>query len=237
MSTIGRIPLRGTVALTRRGEHRLAHDLAQLEERTAASNRVTVQCQGFRAGDVNSLALVFHGVRTLYRDRSDNEVRVLARDVLALVNPRAADVPYPFARPEVRLFFPALPRQLRPWIGNVLIIDDAPRAPAEIPALAHAGLGLGAFGVPCLMRGWSHDNDLLFLAAQLHQVLTDPRDTSPRDALNPEAARWLLDEIERRARAGEPPLLPTEPPIGELHPVAPRVTKPTGFTLTEVVAL
>jgi hypothetical protein len=65
-------------------------------------------------------------------------------------------------------------------------------------------------GLPCLWREgeWNRNCDLIFVARQIHRLLTDPRDYSPNDSMNPEAAIYWAAHKDQ---------LPLEPAIAEIY--------------------
>jgi hypothetical protein len=116
----------------------------------------------------------------------------------------------------IQVFFPLLVDDHVPWLSGLLWIGpagDTGNDPARIPSgfrelVAAAAMQIGGrgIGIPCLWRQgeWHWGRDLLFIAVQLHRLLTDPGVYSPRDAMNPAAALyWAANKAQ----------LPLEPPL------------------------
>jgi hypothetical protein len=164
---------------------------------------------------VIEVMLVFPKVRTALMDRSSVNVAVREARVKALIQPNSGSgFPYPLGSPAVRIEFPGLePGGDVPWLGGLAWIDGSGGNGAggamswPLPPLPG---GQGPFGIPCLWRqgGWSPGCDLIFVARQVHRLLTDPGDYSPKDAMNPEAALYW---------AAHRDALPFEPSIPELY--------------------
>jgi hypothetical protein len=193
-----------------------------------------MQVETSRFGNrVIEVALHFARVRTALKERGTGTVAVRETRVKAVIRPNAGNsFPYPLGSPEVRIEFPGLdPALFVPWLGGLAWIDGA-AAGGLLTALGlhlpSVPAGMGAFGIPCLWRagGWNPACDLVFVACQIHRLLTDPGDYAPNDAMNPEAALYWATH-----RDG----LPFEPPISELYglgaPVDRRRAKAGRFSL------
>jgi hypothetical protein len=156
--------------------------------------------------------------------------------VRAFVRPNSSNLfPYPLGNPEVRIEFPSLsPGAGVPWLGGLAWIDSA-EADGPLEALVWSlpppAAGKEPFGIPCLWRqgGWTPECDLVFVAGQIHRMLTDPGDYSPSDAMNPEAALYWATHRDE---------LPFEPPMREFcEPGAGSGRRPAtsrGFALVAV---
>jgi len=199
-------------ALRQRCEVRIASDTAALE---ALSSKL-MQVASRRFGNsVVEVMLFFPSVRTALKECSSGRVVVRETPVKCVIRPNAGNsFPYPLGSPEVRIEFPGLdPEVFVPWLGGLAWIDGTLAGGflgalgLSLPALP---AGKGAFGIPCLWRegGWTPACDLVFVARQVHRLLTDPGDYSPKDAMNPEAALYWATHRDR---------LPFEPPISELY--------------------
>ena len=198
--------------LRQRCEVRTVNDTAALE--ALSGERLQVETRRF-GNRVIEVALLFPKVKTALLERSSGTVAVRETRVRAVIRPNAGNAfPYPLGSPEVRIEFPGLdPAVFVPWLGGLAWIDGA----AAGGLLGALGLHLPsvpagniAFGIPCLWRegGWSPACDLIFVARQIHRLLTDPGDYAPNDAMNPGAALYWATHRDR---------LPFEPPISELY--------------------
>ena len=197
---------------------RLENDVKDLE--AAASNRFKVHVKRFGTRPQH-IQLSFPEVRTAFLNRpAGGEVEVLPCLVTAEIYPNAGNqFPYPLGSPVVKIFYPGLKWDLVPWLGGLLWLKDKPpekEPPSSLPAglqeLVDSALSRSypeGIGLPCLWREgeWNRNCDLLFTARQIHRLLTDPRDYSPEDSLNPEAALYWASHRDQ---------LPLEPPIPEL---------------------
>lgn len=196
---------------------RLENDTSALE--AAASERMQVRVARF-GGRPLDIRLRFPLVRTAFFDRPSGEVKIARCGVEAEISPNAAgSFPYPLGSPTVRIFYPDLRQGRVPWLGGLLwfqgdcLHGSRPhRLPDGMRRLAERAFGFSGhdgMGMPCLWRegGWSRRCDLIFCARQIHRLLTDPRDYSPGDSLNPEAAVYWATRRD---------LLPLEPPLPQL---------------------
>lgn len=198
----------------RRCAIRLQNDAAALE--AASSDRMQVAVNRFGAR-VKDIVIAFPQVTTALYQTDSKAVSVCQTRVRAKISPNAGNTfPYPLGPPMVQVFFPSLPDDRVPWLSGLLWIgpsghsenapDTIPSGFNELVAAAALRIGGGGLGIPCLWRQgeWHWDRDLLFIAGQLHSLLTDPGVYSPQDAMNPAAAFYWA------ANKGQ---LPFEQPI------------------------
>jgi hypothetical protein len=188
---------------------------------------------------VVEIELVFPEVRTAFLHKTTREVELHQLRVLTRIRPNAGNsFPYPLGAPEVRVYFPGLRHDLYlPWLSGLLWLEDLQQE--AIPDAVRAMLAALApeadlrLGLPCLWREgeWNPACDLIFVARQLHRLLTDPGDYAPSDSMNPDAAIYWAGHKDR---------LPLEYPIpeiyGEIRKGAGGLQSRTGnrFTLMEV---
>jgi len=161
----------------------------------------------------------FPQVRTAFLDPRKGEVEIHRADFAAEIRPNAGNLPaYPKGPPEVNIFLPGegFPRLVPHlpglyWFDQRLIAQKIQRAPSPMqPVINMQEVGLN-FGRPCLWRNWNMDCDFIFIARQVHRMLTDPGAYSPGDCMNPEAALYWA------AHKNELPLEPPIPEIGGYH--------------------
>ncbi|RJR29415.1 MAG: hypothetical protein C4576_35420 [Desulfobacteraceae bacterium] len=187
-------------ALLKRCEVRLENDARALEQ--ASSERMKVAVGRF-GGRVIGLELLFPALRTAFMNHATRTVETRQAEVVARIRPNAGNgFPYPLGSPEVRVEFPKRSdRQLVPWLSGLAWLD--------VFGGNEVFFGDSPFGIPCLWRNgeWSPERDLLFVAGQVHRLLTDPGNYSPADSMNPEAALYWVSHKDE---------LPLEQPIPEL---------------------
>jgi hypothetical protein len=196
---------------------RLQNDAEALA--AAASERMEVLVNRF-GERVRDLAITMPHVTTVFFHLRRKEVVVRQARMQARIFPNAGNTfPYPLGPPMVQVFFPALPADEEPWLSGLWWIGKSGRTeppPGQMPdslnemmAAAILKAGQNGVGIPCLWRQgeWNWGRDLIFVAEQLHLLLTDPGAYSPRDAMNRQAADyWTGHKAE----------LPLEPPIPEI---------------------
>jgi hypothetical protein len=229
-----------TFGFMERCKVRLQNDAAALEKVGLVSDRLQITVHRF-GNRVLEIELCFPQIRTAFLHTATDEVVVREARVLAGILPNAGNTfPYPLGAPEVGIRFLGLDDSAYvPWLGGLLWLSEhtvsnrihqalQPRIAEMIRSmLVSRKLRVG---IPCLWRDgeWDMDCDLIFVAGQIHQLLTDPRDYSPTDAMNEQAALYWARHRER---------LPLEPPIRELRRrvgVASENHPKTRFTLKEV---
>ena len=199
---------------------RLQNDARALE--AAVSDRLQVVVRKF-GNLVRRIDVTLPGVRTGFFHLARKQVTVHPSRVEAQICPNAGNAfAYPLGAPMVMVFFPELADDEQPWLSGLWWIAGKRSAQqpdgqiqemlADMADMMDAALqrfdGKGV-GIPCLWRQgeWNWERDLLFVVDQLHRLLTDPGQYSPRDALNPKAAyHWAAHKDE----------LPLEPPLAEI---------------------
>ena len=240
MSSSERKPL--TYGQMDRCDVRLENDSAALEAVARKSDRLQVTVNRF-GKRVFEIELCFPQVRTAFLDTRTQEVVVKESKVLAKIRPNAGNAfPYPMGAPnEVRIQFPGLTDSCHiPWLGGLAWLSEHmlpdsihQSAPPMFREMLQMMLASGdlPIGIPCLWRSgeWDLLNcDLIFVAQQIHRMLSDPRDYSPNDAMNREAALYWATHRDQ---------LPLEPPIPELqrsHPDEQKTRSKVGFALKEI---
>jgi hypothetical protein len=197
---------------------RLQNDTADLE--AAASERMAVDTKRF--GDrITEIRVTFPQVHTAFYHRTKQVVKIRKASAIAFIYPNSGNsFPYPLGAPVVQILFPQLERGLIPWLsglwwpGSRKIFDpntdNLSDGFREIMEATINRFRKDGVGFPCLWREgeWNRECDLIFVVRQVHRLLTDPRDYSPSDSMNAEAALyWALHKDQ----------LPLEPPIPEIY--------------------
>ena len=182
---------------------RLQYDATAIEAAARKSDRLQVAVNRF-GNRVFQVDLCFPKVNTAFLDTTTGKVLIHEAVVLANIRNAGNAFAYPLGAPEVRIRFPGLTdsRQV-PWSGGLLWVGEltlpdpvqcaSPMRDMIRMMLADEDLPLG---IPCLWRtgDWNPDCDLIFVAEQVHRMLTDPGDYSPMDAMNVEAALyWAMN--------------------------------------------
>jgi hypothetical protein len=203
-------------AQERQCERRLENDAGKLEALSSGRMRVHVKRFGKR---VSEIQVLFPRVRTAFFRLATEEVEVREAEVLTRIRPNAGSAfPYPLGPPEVRMYYPNLAEGEVPWLGGLVWLDGRTGLKELEDLLTGSIRDLvaclwasadGPVGIPCLWRDgeWNPDLDLVFVAGQIHRLLTDPRDYSRTDSMNPEAAEYWAGHKDR---------LPLEPPLAEM---------------------
>jgi hypothetical protein len=202
----------------RQCDQRLENDTAALE--AAASDRMQVRVQRF-GRRVREICLLFPDIRTAFFHRLSGSVEIHTSLAEARIHPNSGNFfPYPLGAPAVLIYFPNLNPKLVPWSGGLCWLDQQkatetdrtgnPDLVQTLFAVARARSGRQSVGLPCLWREgeWTLNCDLRFVARQVHRLLTDPRDYSPVDSMNSEAALYWAAHKDQ---------LPLEPPITEIY--------------------
>ena len=205
-------------AQQRQCDIRLQNDTDALEATSSERMQVTVGRFGNR---IRQIHLLFPGVQTAFFHCDNKEVTICSALVEAKIDPNSGNTfPYPLGAPMVRILYPNLKPDLIPWLSGLYWIDRNHPPPADyesnlpsirtLVASALERFGERRVGLPCLWREgeWNRNCDLIFVARQIHRLLTDPRDYSPNDSMNPEAAVYWATHRDQ---------LPLEPPIIEIY--------------------
>jgi len=204
-------------AQQRQCDVRLQNDTAALE--AAKSGRLHIDVKRF-GERVEEIHLLFPRVSTAFFHQTNQNVEIRKAVVQVKIMPNAHNAPpYPLGAPLTSIYFPNLARNTVPWLSGLLWVDghtgldgNQDRLSEFFKGLIEASIkpvGMDGVGFPCLWREgeWNRKRDLLFVAQQIHRLLTDPGDYSPSDSMNPEAALYWATHKDQ---------LPLEPPIPEI---------------------
>jgi len=201
--------------LEQRCDIRLENDATALK--AVASPRMEVSIMRF-GSRVTEIHLRFPSVMTSFKNLKTLQIEVASAEVIATLLPHVGSGhPYPLSAPKVRLIFPNLTEGKIPFLSGLAWLDESdPNVrnllddmPEGIPAGMFKFLEAFINGEPCLWRDgmWNRERDLVFIAGQIHRLLTNPGAWSRLDAKNLAAAHyWSVHKDQ----------MPFESPIPEI---------------------